>query len=268
LHKKPEFKVEKIMRTRKGFTLIELLVVIAIIALLLSIVTPALKKAREMGQRVACQNQLRTIGMANVLYANDNNGSYVPIYDSSMPVGHQHWVTNDAFRSYLDMDSFRSEGDGGNYIVPRAFLCPSDRISIDPANVSSQGVMMSYGYNLTDWGWGNFGNYAGHKTGAIKMAAVKLAFSDGIDWWVEWAAADYRIGWDLIGQASIDTYKARNIHGPTIYRHSEGSNIGFYDGHVEYQSKHTVFVAEDRDASPRRPGMWVVNLQLYQKHNR
>ncbi|MCE5185410.1 MAG: type II secretion system GspH family protein [Planctomycetaceae bacterium] len=50
------------LREKKGFTLIELLVVIAIIALLLSIITPALKKAKDYAKKVICQSNMRQIG--------------------------------------------------------------------------------------------------------------------------------------------------------------------------------------------------------------
>lgn len=60
------------MAHKKGFTLIELLVVIAIIALLLSILMPALKKAKLLGQTVVCRNNLKQIGMAALLYAEDH----------------------------------------------------------------------------------------------------------------------------------------------------------------------------------------------------
>lgn len=72
------------MRRNSGFTLIELLVVVAIIAVLIALLLPALGSARERARAVACQSNLRQIGMVTFHYTSDFNG-YLPSCTTNNP---------------------------------------------------------------------------------------------------------------------------------------------------------------------------------------
>jgi len=84
------------MRKRTGFTLIELLVVVAIIAVLISILVPSLKAAREQAKAIVCQSNLRQIGVGIGMYLfSDSNGVYPPYANpTGWPLAnrpHQWW---------------------------------------------------------------------------------------------------------------------------------------------------------------------------------
>lgn len=72
---------------KKAFTLVELLVVIVIIGLLMAILMPALAAARSQGRSLVCKSNLRQLLIANIGYATENDGFYVPAASDMYPGG-------------------------------------------------------------------------------------------------------------------------------------------------------------------------------------
>ncbi len=82
-------------RQRHGFTLVELLVVIGIIAVLLSIIMPAINRSRTTAERVACMSNMRQVGMMLIMYAQDNGGYMYPVGPKDPATGiERHFGTN------------------------------------------------------------------------------------------------------------------------------------------------------------------------------
>jgi prepilin-type N-terminal cleavage/methylation domain-containing protein/prepilin-type processing-associated H-X9-DG protein len=88
-----------------GFTLIELLVVISIIAILASMLLPALARAKESARRISCMNNLRQLGLSATLYADEFDGRFPP------RSGAVRWPTG-LRDAYKDLKVLRCPTDG------------------------------------------------------------------------------------------------------------------------------------------------------------
>ena len=113
--------------SRFGFTLVELLVVVSIIALLIAILLPSLRNAREQAKCVVCKSNLRGIGQAFTMYAESNLNFWPPPVDhlnsqNRWPVPfHKAGIITAGFATFDSNDHQITEGDSS------IFLCPSER---------------------------------------------------------------------------------------------------------------------------------------------
>ena len=126
------------MRRRRGFTLIELLVVIAIIAVLVSLLLPALSKAKYKAKDVICKNNLRNTVMALRMYVTDYE-AYPPMYSSQ----DSRWYYWDHLleKYLLSRDSSDRKLPTNHRQLPdRTFRCPFLRLQC--------GTHLSISYHL------------------------------------------------------------------------------------------------------------------------
>ena len=98
-----------------AFTLIELLVVIAIIAILAALLLPVIAKSKERGKSAACLSNLRQVGVALQLYAQDNDNKVPTLFDVAVGVP----PTDDLTRIEVTLSNYLGNG--------RVLLCPSDK---------------------------------------------------------------------------------------------------------------------------------------------
>ncbi len=127
-------------RDRAAFTLIELLVVISIIAVLMSIMMPALRKAKYQAGNVLCKNNLRQIGIATVLYAEDYKAYYYVNPGGKLALEPYFGSTNDdnakltkVFQCPLDKKN--AKGDEILGLIPTSY-CVNVYFTLERSNSS------------------------------------------------------------------------------------------------------------------------------------
>ena len=224
------------------FTLIELLVVIAIIAILASMLLPALNQARERGRSTSCLGNLRQIGAANHMYANDSGDMFV-IYCSSQTATNAK--NSDYWLGYLGTSNYdltRSNLLGKYYgNSARTMVCPgmvlkSDQVNNVPtADLADLAGGGGYGYNGCWLGQYILGGIRyNYKRGRMKRTSDTVAFADN---------ARSKMGSSLYNPVRVTpllyckakpdgTVYDSETSGTTHFRHARMANVSWLDGHA------------------------------------
>ena len=235
-----------------GFTLIELLVVIAIIALLLSILVPALSTVKQMAGSIVCTSNQKQILTSWIMYAEDNDGTLCTpgtvSYDPSPTGGSYDWVEGSIDKVTVEDEI---EGLGGNnqgirggalfpyYEETEAVHCPSDKRFVKPATGHSNPAV--YGgyrtYSFTYHAGGSPGS--GHvsngwalstEEGFQKLSNIGVPGSKFVMVEENDCRGMNRGAWAM--RLRRDSGFPGLIDSFGIY-HNMRSNLGFGDGHAE-----------------------------------
>jgi prepilin-type N-terminal cleavage/methylation domain-containing protein/prepilin-type processing-associated H-X9-DG protein len=224
-----------ISKRNRGFTLIELLVVVAIIAILASLLLPALARAKAEAKKIQCINNQRQLATTWIMYSADNSDLLVANGICSEPpsTAHKLWVQG-AFTYPDDNTNYALMLDPkyalfGNYLqTTKVYVCPTDRSTVKLGN---QLYPKLRSYSLNGYlGWE--GDWDVRLSSLYKVfpkhSAIPPGMPAGIFTFID--VQPDSICWPYFGvQMADDSF----FNFPNS-SHNRGGVVSFADGHVEY----------------------------------
>jgi prepilin-type N-terminal cleavage/methylation domain-containing protein/prepilin-type processing-associated H-X9-DG protein len=244
---------------KRGFTLIELLVVIAVIAILASILFPVLASAKGASYRASCFGNLRQIGMALTMYAQDNNDSFSHVeyrygpndmyICSAWDWGKWYWMFT--CRPYIGTGypvDWRSGKAGRNI-----FCCPAKPVY---HKLIKNGQLYSLYIGGLDKKWGlTRGPLPGETTQGYAMWC-SYGINEHIPY-ASWHVHDWqRPTRSFLLLEASDTELTGDQLGRKLNFdiHSDGTNILYIDGHVQWNK--SIYTGDPRDAANKDKVVW------------
>ncbi len=241
-------------KPQTGFTLIELLVVIAIIAILASLILPALAKGKAQAHRIQCVNNVKQLSTTWFLYTGDHNDNFA--HNGQGELNNATWVQGSFATIPADATNYQliispRYSLFASYIKDiRVYKCPSDRIAGTGKGSVEHPRVRSYGMNA----------YVGHRGGTFqdvpdtsrylvfrKTSEIRKIAASGLLVLVD-------MNPESICRPMFGTFMDREVicHYPANH-HNRGANLSFADGHVETHRW------RDNMANPSRALRWHVH---------
>jgi prepilin-type N-terminal cleavage/methylation domain-containing protein/prepilin-type processing-associated H-X9-DG protein len=147
---------------RPAFTLVEMLVVISIIAILASLLLPALAMSKKRGQQTKCLSNQKQLGLGMIMYIDDNGGAFPGI--ASVHLGYNsadwiYWRTNTALYPSIEKSPIMAETGSVN---PALLRCPQDVFDAARMTAPTADGPYLYSYSLTGYGTAAYMGFTGN----------------------------------------------------------------------------------------------------------
>ncbi len=225
-------------RCLHGFTLVELVVVTAIIALLVSILLPAVERGMDAAETIACASSMRQYGLASRVYSVEHN---------QIPWFHPYWYPSD--ERYWWNVIFEDEGESATTVrnLDQFRECPSGEAKISANYGAFQfapgtaKAPIIYGY---DSGTGQ--DSIPVRYDAIEDPATWAMSLDG-RWDYVYTPVLWNFSVDADADGMVDSHSHWAMHpynGAEPRVHNDGCNVGLADGHVEWIDFYTFWESD------------------------
>ena len=230
-------------RYGRAFTLIELLVVLSIIAILASLLLPALSRAKAKGQSAVCQGNLKQLTLGWMLYAHDNDDRLAGSVSLDWVNQPGSWVLGNAKQDRTASNVMTGVMFAYAPAIA-AYRCPADRSTVEGEN----GLLRTRSYTLNSWmnssmtypngdSWGpkDFTSMPQKLSQIVRPPPAgtlvlidehELSIDDGL-----WNSPPFALA--APGVPVLRPGESPMWHNLPTDRHNQGGNIAFADGHVQ-----------------------------------